>query len=374
MSVSDLEKRADKYLCDKDYESAAKYYREAIGEQGETLRLIYSMGFSLHMLGEIEEAITWYTKLIDRDSSHFNAYMRRGIARTAGGDFRGAEEDLVSALRIDPYNHRVATFLFNALSKQKKFVQAHELCISLFDQIGWSNFKNNNYEFRRECWFATRIPVIEQVFGEVFDDKDTLSVLEIGSMEGMSACWWLDNKLRRVSHLTCIDPSFKSEFYANIYRTGAANRVRLFRGYSQEVLRNKVQGKFDVAYVDGLHEAWAVLFDFLLLDRYMNIGGIVLFDDYYKPDQSGVGQTVKKGVDLIIRITDESYKVITRKGPVAIRKVGEVISRSFADSLCAFALDTYGIKIDSGKILSGCYLEEISTFADVASNNRQVGW
>jgi predicted O-methyltransferase YrrM len=56
-------------------------------------------------------------------------------------------------------------------------------------------------------WFSTRIPQWERQVAGRFAGKPGLRFLEIGSFEGRSACWLLQNVLTDPSvRLTCVDP------------------------------------------------------------------------------------------------------------------------------------------------------------------------
>lgn len=159
-------------------------------------------------------------------------------------------------------------------------------------------------------WFSNNIPIWEQVL-EQFKTKPT-TVLEIGSYEGRSATWLLDNiLLHEQSKIFCCDPFVGSvEHNANeqsIYDLFVKNtrkyknKVVICRGYSYNMLKETLlkNNKFDIIYIDGDHYPYTVLEDAVLSFRLLKYGGVMIFDDYewkgYSEDHSP-----KAGVDAFV--------------------------------------------------------------------------
>ena len=108
--------------------------------------------------------------------------------------------------------------------------------------------------------------------------RPKLRFLEIGSYEGRSACWWLDNVLTHVtSSLTCVDPFIAHDtqgdlFDFNVAASGAQQRVKKVKAFSFEVLRTLPKSSFDFVYIDGSHFAADVAKDALLGWPLLKIG------------------------------------------------------------------------------------------------------
>ena len=110
-------------------------------------------------------------------------------------------------------------------------------------------------------------------------------MLEIGSYEGRSAVWFLENILTHpTSRLVCIDPFFdprvEMRFDHNVRLSGARERLEKRRGRSESVLPQLERASFDLIYVDGSHDAPFVLLDAMLSWELLKTGGILAFDDY----------------------------------------------------------------------------------------------
>lgn len=129
-------------------------------------------------------------------------------------------------------------------------------------------------------------------------------ILEIGSFEGRSTCFLIDELASPEAPLEihCVDTwgggrehaeinmtAVESRFDSNIALTiqahpGASIRLRKRKGLSIEKLSEVIAeghvGSFDMVYVDGSHESPDVLGDAVLGFHLLKVGGLMVFDDY----------------------------------------------------------------------------------------------
>jgi hypothetical protein len=117
-------------------------------------------------------------------------------------------------------------------------------------------------------------------------EKPDIRALEIGSFEGRSAIWFLENILiHPTSSITCVDIfdekyGYEDKFDRNIEASGFASKVKKIKGSSQKVLRELEWNSYDFIYIDGSHVAKDVLLDAVLSWDLLKVGGIIIFDDY----------------------------------------------------------------------------------------------
>lgn len=102
--------------------------------------------------------------------------------------------------------------------------------------------------------------------------------LEIGSWEGRSAVWTLENLLtRNGDELHCVDvwsrPDVEKIFDANLGGRAIKHRRRSVDYLLQDTKR------YCGIYIDGSHDAPEVLADAVLAWRRLAVGGVMIFDD-----------------------------------------------------------------------------------------------
>jgi methyltransferase family protein len=143
-----------------------------------------------------------------------------------------------------------------------------------------------------EDWFTVHIPSWEAVVREL--DGRSARVLELGSFEGLSACyllWRLPD-----AKLTCVDTfaglavwtvygisaeELETTFDSNVALVDSS-RVRKLAGTTRRILADLLDegAQFDLAYVDASHKAVDVLVDAGLTWQLLAPRGVMICDDY----------------------------------------------------------------------------------------------
>lgn len=183
-------------------------------------------------------------------------------------------------------------------------------------------------------WFDFREATFRKHLTE-FVGRENNQFLEIGSFEGKSACFLLENYLQtKNSHIFCIDTFSGSpkhdpkrvsydgvfeRFMENVKPFG--NIVTVLKGKSQEGLRELPVNYFDFIYIDGSHVASDVLEDIILSWRMLKTNGIMAMDDYFWKSGLGEMQEPRMAIDAFLRIFSGQYGVLEGNEQVWIRKV-----------------------------------------------------
>lgn len=161
-----------------------------------------------------------------------------------------------------------------------------------------------NYTFT-ENWFTDDgLSTLNEI-----EPTEEIHILEIGSFEGKSTIWFLENFLQnKNSTITCVDPwmdysqdhdslnsYFREEnewnlterrtkeiFLHNIIESSSSNKVIIRQGFSDKILPSLIteQKMYDIIFIDGNHTAPYVMMDTIMSWTLLKKGGIIIFDDY----------------------------------------------------------------------------------------------
>lgn len=155
-----------------------------------------------------------------------------------------------------------------------------------------------DYEFTTD-WFTRNLPV----WTPLLEFNKPKRILEIGSFEGRSATWMIENatKFHDEIEIHCVDTwegsrelegtdfgGVEARFQNNIRIAKEKvpdKRINLFthKGTSFEMLSKLVEGHlsyFDWVFVDGSHLAVDVLYDAIFAFKLAKINGVIIHDDY----------------------------------------------------------------------------------------------
>lgn len=152
------------------------------------------------------------------------------------------------------------------------------------------------YKFTSD-WVTGKDVVWEKVIKKL-SNKDNF--LEVGSFEGRSAIWFIENGLNNNGTITCIDNNYNDWFDDNInlcLKNNSNKNLIKLHGESYFELANLIINKkeFDLIYIDGSHIAKDVIVDACLCFKLLKKDGIIIFDDYLLRDDHC---TAKIAIDL----------------------------------------------------------------------------
>ncbi len=155
--------------------------------------------------------------------------------------------------------------------------------------------------------------------------------LEIGSFEGRSACWFLENGLSENGTLFCVDTWKGSPEFVHLGHVSMTDALNRFkentgrskkRGQSIEVRREESQlalmrlildgheNSFDMIYVDGSHRASDVIADTCLAWRLLKPDGVMIFDDYIFHMSSDIEDRPKAAIDAFHTLFNSQLVVV----------------------------------------------------------------
>lgn len=182
-------------------------------------------------------------------------------------------------------------------------------------------------------WFTPGLASWEPVLREL--EGREAQILEIGSFEGLSACYLLwrlpgarvtcVDSFEGILDLTAeaVDPrQLEATFDANIALVDAS-RVRKLVGDSRRHLLDLLaeEPRFDLVYVDGSHLGLDVLVDADFAWQLVKLGGVIVFDDYGWKDL-GEDPLLRPGpaIDAFCILVEGKHEIVFRGHQVAIRR------------------------------------------------------
>lgn len=198
---------------------------------------------------------------------------------------------------------------------------------------GWTASEERGYTFTHD-YFSGHIANWQRWFAEIITTAP-IRILEVGSWQGGSTLWLLDHVIGpRGGEITCCDTwegssehtflaplglSIEELFDANVDRTGLAAQVHKLKGRSQDVLPGLPAGSFDFIYIDGAHEAQAVIQDAIHAHRLLAPDGFLLFDDlnYSFADSD---QNTANAIDFFCRTFAADYRECDRGAQLLLQR------------------------------------------------------
>ena len=188
---------------------------------------------------------------------------------------------------------------------------------------------SKEYQYSQD-WFSHNIPGLREMMKQLPDNK---LFLEVGSYEGRSTCWFLENGLADDGVIFCYDTWQGSEEHTNEQRQDLFKKfmhntelskkptqsVYTFMGNSRDTIRRQTT-LFDFVYIDGSHQAPDVLMDACLTFRMLKTGGIMVFDDYLWKAVDGVLHQPKIAIDAFVNIFSDELDIVLLGYQLGVRK------------------------------------------------------
>lgn len=181
-------------------------------------------------------------------------------------------------------------------------------------------------------WVTHQIPNFQTCIDAIEGAKETF--LEIGSFEGRSACWLLQNGLDADGTLFCIDPFYGVKGFNNqSLREIFDSNIKEAKGKDQEVLVTQaisykglpelidVGASFSFIYVDGSHNARDTLTDLCMTWPLLTKGGVMLIDDYEWHWAEGEQEKPKLAIDCFLKVFEGKYELLFKNYQVGIKKL-----------------------------------------------------
>tara|TARA_A100001388_G_scaffold79077_1_gene56656 strand:+ start:371 stop:1018 length:648 start_codon:yes stop_codon:yes gene_type:complete len=191
-------------------------------------------------------------------------------------------------------------------------------------------FGKYKYTFGRDWFYKSEIYQQAKFFlGSKINER--LKILEIGSFEGLSTTYFIDNFLSKSdSTLTTVDPFILysendhislldhiqiKNFFFNISQSKYPEKVQ-YLGLTSDHFFEVNKNKYNFIYIDGMHTKEQIPKDIINSWDSLLIDGIIWMDDYL-----GDNSKLKKSFDDTIASLKGKHEVIHKGYQIAIKKL-----------------------------------------------------
>ena len=161
--------------------------------------------------------------------------------------------------------------------------------------------------------------------------SDSPRILEIGSFEGYSACWFLE--MIPNSTIECVDPfnteyvlggelhkDYEGRFDENAKEYGG--RIKKIKSLSTDFFRkNQEINCYDIIYIDGDHYGDQVLEDAVNAYPLLKKGGVLIFDDYLCSPHKTPSERPQFAIDSFLACYEKHLEIILKEKICAVKKI-----------------------------------------------------
>ena len=195
---------------------------------------------------------------------------------------------------------------FNVLKIEKDELENNRQHIEWKNTIDQYQVQWYTYIYKYCPNFKGYVWRLSDIWYSVINTDKTLPIcyLEIGTLCGANLISVCKHFTHPNSKFECIDPwedhndyneykylqsSNFENFLFNIKESDEENRIVYYKDYSHSVVPKLKDETYDLIYVDGNHESFAVLEDGVNSFRKLKPGGWLIFDDYYFSNSTKLG-------------------------------------------------------------------------------------
>lgn len=190
-------------------------------------------------------------------------------------------------------------------------------------------------------WFTPNIPTWLSTFDLYkFRDGRKILVLEIGSWEGLSSYFILDNL--KNAYITCVD-TWEG---ADEHKLGDANVMGYLENieskfdknlekYNSRLIKNKksslkyfsdntlLKNYYDLIYIDGSHYCDDVIIDAVKGFEMLKVGGVMIFDDYLWQAYEDPIDNPAAAINSFLKLKEGCYKPLFVNYQIGIEKTND---------------------------------------------------
>ena len=207
-------------------------------------------------------------------------------------------------------------------------------------------------------------------------DNEICNTIEIGCAFGISSLYICDalSVAPSPSH-TIIDPHQNSSWHGigiyNLERSGFKS-YELIEKPSEIALPLLLQNgrRFSFAFIDGMHTFDHALLDFFYIDRLLDLGGIIVFDDVMLPSINRVARYVNNYPNYFLMGSAEKWVSPKSKALSAVLKILSPLANLFPNRISNIIFNDRILRPDASIGLNS----KMVAFKKMTSTERRWNW
>ncbi len=217
------------------------------------------------------------------------------------------------------------------------------MAVSLFISI--NSIAKDDKKFTDDCDWLSPFILEWNLYKKLFDGLDNKRCLEVGSFEGRSTIYFVENYCNgKNSYVDAVDTWLGSRdikkdysltsydrFINNLGPYIKTHRVNIHQGQSSDVLMKLLsevkegkREKYDFIYIDASHDAKDVFMDIALSWVLLKKDGLMFFDDYELGEHVFMDQpwfTPRPAIDGFLNSYFTMYKILDKNYQLRIQKI-----------------------------------------------------
>ncbi|PSF39488.1 hypothetical protein C7H19_01490 [Aphanothece hegewaldii CCALA 016] len=313
---------ADIFTAQKDLGKAQKCLLQLLDQDANQIKAYYKLGMLYLKQNQPEQALVQFDKSIKIKPNFALAYREVIKIQMRTQQWEAAKiscEQFLKEIKNNP--SWLYAYLANCYSKLGQTDQAKTYYQKVCELRGWLDCSLKDYYFTQDN-FTFKIPIWTQYLNHLIAHRES-QVLEIGSSQGMSICWLLNNILTDSSaQITCIDKAFSEIFLDNIAKTSAKERVKLLKGKASKLLANHQTNFFDLINVNdrsrntGITEEDAMLYWQVLKEK-----GLIFFSKSPNREMTNNWQELAIQLSSFLKNIERHAKIFHYSHQIIIQKI-----------------------------------------------------
>ena len=184
------------------------------------------------------------------------------------------------------------------------------------------------------------------IFKKYIKKSQDIHILELGCYKGVSTVYFLTNIIKDepTNFIDCVDTwegsveytNYTNQIYDIFYKTISSmdnfkqvgiHKMRTDKyliSYNNKIIKKYPLKLYDIIFIDASHDTRDVIGDLILSWKILNVGGLIVCDDYMWNKQPEDYERPKLAIDSFLYMFRDNLEVISKKYQLIFRKLKHI--------------------------------------------------